>query len=325
MAMTAAFTRAGVLDGFVAAAQAGGLDPLALLARRGLPVGALSDPELRLSARAVLLLLEDAAEAAAMPDFGLAMADVRGFATLGAVGLAMREQRDVRGAIEWLIRFGWVQTEGVELRLEEHQDVAIIDVALGPGMPVGGAQSIELTLASVTRLLKGLLGLDWWPEMVLCSHRRPASIAAHFRHFGQAPMFGAERNALVLRRSELDRLIAGADPGMARELERYLGQIAGRRQRSHADRTAEIVQQLLPHGQCRVDRVARSFAIDRRTLHRRLKREGISFSAIVEQVRRVLVAAHLDAGTHSLTEIAELVGFSSISAFSRWRRGQGRT
>ncbi|MEQ1498532.1 MAG: AraC family transcriptional regulator, partial [Novosphingobium sp.] len=319
MSETAAFTRAGVLDGFAAAAQAGGLDPFALLARHGLPAGALTDRELRLPARAVVLLLEDAARESGMPDFGLSMADVRGFATLGAVGLAMREQHDVRGALDWLMRFGWVQTESVQMHLEEHAGVAIIEIVLAPGMPIGGAQSVELSLASVTRLLKGLLGPDWWPEMVLCSHRRPITVAAHLRHFGLVPVFGAERSGLVLRRAELDRAIAGADPGMARELERYLGQVAGTRRRSHADRTGEIVQQLLPRGQCQVDRAARSFGIDRRTLHRRLAREGTSFSAIVDQVRRDLVAGYLEAGVHSLTEIAELAGYSSLSAFSRWR------
>jgi AraC-like DNA-binding protein len=322
MLNSTALSRAAVLDGFAAVARAAGLDPLALLARRNLPVAGLTDPELRVPAASVLSLLEDAAHEASMPDFGLAMADVRGFATLGAVGLAMREQPDLRHALNWLTHFGWVQTESVELSLEEGDGIAILDVALAAGMPHPAVQSIELSLASVARLIKSLLGAGWNPDMVLCSHARPASAMPYLRHFGQAPVFGAQRNALVIRTSDLDRPISGADPAMARELERYVGRIAGVRSQTLSQRVQGLIEHLLPGGTCRIERVARTLDVDRRTIHRRLAQEGTTFSALLDQTRRRLLSGYQDSAARSQTEIAELLGFSSLSAFSRWKRGR---
>ncbi|WP_088311468.1 AraC family transcriptional regulator [Novosphingobium sp. B 225] len=320
MTQTSPLSRAAVLDGFAAVAQAAGLDPLALLAEQRLPAGCLTDPEQRIPASSVIALFERAAQAADMPDFGLAMADVRGFATLGAVGLVMREQRDLRSALGWLIDYGWVQTESVVPRLEAGAEVTILDLTLAPGLPNSAPQSIELSLASIARLIRALLGPGWQPEMVLCSHARPRSVLPYLRHFGQAPVFGADRDALVLRSSDLDHPIAGADPGAARELERYLGLVAGPRCRKMADRVEALIEQSLPRGTCRIDNIARTLSADRRTVHRRLRREGTTFTELVDRVRTRLVERQLASQTNSLTEIAEQAGFSSLSALSRWRR-----
>lgn len=312
-------SRAAVLEGFAPAAQAAGLDPLWLLSRHGLPPKCLTDPDLPIPTAKVIALIEDAAQIARMPDFGLAMAEVRKFGTLGAVGLVMREQPDLRAALVRLIDFGWVQVDGLQMRLEEAGDIAVLNLLIAPALPRPAAQSIELTLASITRLLRGLLGLDWQPDMVLCEHPRPASVSSHLRHFRQVPIFSADRNALVLRTEDLSRRIVGADPAAAQAVERYLAMVAGTRSESHSARTERMIQQLLPRGNCRADVVARHFGIDRRTLHRRLAQDGTSFSHLIEQVRLAkLETARTSA--QSKTELADLLGFSCLSAFSRWSR-----
>ncbi|MGZ5956654.1 MAG: hypothetical protein ACXWKT_20525, partial [Caulobacteraceae bacterium] len=46
----------------------------------------------------------------------------------------------------------------------------------------------------------------------------------------------------------------------------------------------------------------------------------LTFTDLLEDTRRSLAASYADAGERSLTEIAGLLGYSSLSAFSRWRR-----
>ena len=314
-------SRAAVLEGFAPAAQAAGLDPLWLLARHSLPPKCLTDPDLPIPTSKVISLIEDAAEIAKMPDFGLAMSEVRNFGTLGAVGLVMREQPDLRGALTRLIDFGWVQVDGLQMRLEEAGDVAVLNLLIAPSLPRPATQSIELTLASITRLLRGLLGLEWQPDMVLFEHPRPTSVSTHLRHFRQVPIFSADRNALVLRADDLSRKIIGADPGAARAVERYLALVAGTRSESHSARAERMIQQLLPRGQCQVEVIARHFGVNRRTLHRRLAQENTSFSQVVDQVRRAILES-AQRSARSKTELADLLGFSCLSAFSRWSRKQ---
>jgi len=42
----------------------------------------------------------------------------------------------------------------------------------------------------------------------------------------------------------------------------------------------------------------------------------------VTTVRRELAAHYLEVGTHPLSQVAELLGFSALSAFSRWYKQQ---
>ena len=74
-----------------------------------------------------------------------------------------------------------------------------------------------------------------------------------------------------------------------------------------------------------VDHVAAQLSVDRRTLHRRLAREKQTFSGIVETVRTEIVARTLPSRERPLTVVADMLGFGSLSAFSRWFRTQFRT
>ena len=66
------------------------------------------------------------------------------------------------------------------------------------------------------------------------------------------------------------------------------------------------------------DIVARHLNVDPRTLNRRLAREGLNYSAVLESVRKNVAVQHLRDGNRPLSDIAELVGFGSLSAFSSW-------
>jgi AraC-like DNA-binding protein len=88
------------------------------------------------------------------------------------------------------------------------------------------------------------------------------------------------------------------------------------------DKVRELVQLQLPSGRCTVEHIARQLDLDRRTLHRRLAAEGRTFSEILESVRTEIVTRMLQSSGRSLTGVADLLGFSDLSAFSRWFRAR---
>jgi AraC-like DNA-binding protein len=71
-----------------------------------------------------------------------------------------------------------------------------------------------------------------------------------------------------------------------------------------------------------VEAVAQRFSIDRRSIRRRLKSEGTTYSDLLKQVRSDLLEHYIENTNPSLTEIARLLGFTSLSVLSRWRRSQ---
>ena len=83
----------------------------------------------------------------------------------------------------------------------------------------------------------------------------------------------------------------------------------------------------MPQGACRINHVAELMGVTRRTVHRRLAEENITFSQLVQQNRVMLADIYTNstAKKRSKTEIAQLLGFANLSSFSRWTkfRNQG--
>jgi AraC-like DNA-binding protein len=83
-----------------------------------------------------------------------------------------------------------------------------------------------------------------------------------------------------------------------------------------------VITPLLPHGKVRLDDVAQKLGMSSRTLLRRLTAEGLSFAEILNQLRSDLATRYLGESNLSISQIAWLVGYQGVSAFShgckRW-------
>ncbi len=311
--------RSAVLQGLDLVARDHGLVPAALLRAVGIPLQALTERDLRVPTQQVAALLELTSREAGIDDLGLRLALVRPPSVMGPLRLLLREQPTIGQAIAALARFSWAQIEGLGLTIEDDGEIALLRLAIDPELGRASREASELTLAALTALLREFLGAGWQPEMVLFTHPRPASLARHLSCFGRVPMFGQEQNGLVLTSAELLMPIKGGDPGAAAMVERMLGQFGPGPAAREADRVLTLIRGALSQGDCRADRIAQRLRIDRRTLHRRLARDGTTFTALVQQARCEALAPLVAAGCNK-TEIAGRLGFSCLSAFSRWSR-----
>ncbi|MNP06530.1 HTH-type transcriptional regulator VirS [compost metagenome] len=136
--------------------------------------------------------------------------------------------------------------------------------------------------------------------------------------FGTAVQFNCLMDGIICRTSDLDRALPSADPEMAHYVHQYLKSIHADSRTALLEQVHQMIWTLLPTGRCSVEQVAAHLGRDRRTLHRQLTREGETFSSLLDQVRRELAARYLANPHHPLSEIAGVLGFSELSAFSRW-------
>ena len=78
----------------------------------------------------------------------------------------------------------------------------------------------------------------------------------------------------------------------------------------------------LPHGKARAREIARKLGVSQRTLARRLSSEGLTFASVLQRLKSDLAKRHLADETLSISEIAWLVGYQDVSAFThafkRW-------
>jgi AraC-like DNA-binding protein len=70
-------------------------------------------------------------------------------------------------------------------------------------------------------------------------------------------------------------------------------------------------------GHPNLTRVAKKMAMSPRTLQRQLKERGMDFKKLVADTRRRFALSYLGNRSHTLTEIAFLLGYSEVSAFNR--------
>jgi len=91
-------------------------------------------------------------------------------------------------------------------------------------------------------------------------------------------------------------------------------------------RVENAISSVLPHEKVRVDDVARSLGMSKRTLARRLSDEGLNFTEILQQLRRDLAVRYLDDRKLHVSKIAWLLGFHEASAFTHaFKRWTGKT
>jgi AraC-like DNA-binding protein len=316
--------RSACLTSFPEIASSLGLQPARLLQACGIDRRCLDDPDVKLPAGALGRLLEVSAGAAGIEDFGLRLAETRTLSVLGPVGLLLREERTVRDALNSLMRYIRLHNEALHIRLEEEEGEATISLEVHVDRPQVVRQGVELAVGVLHRVLRSLLGSGWRP-LVCFSHEAPRRRDTHRRLFAGHVAFGRTFNGIVCTSRDLDRVVPTADPVLARYARTHLESLLARPNASTGDKVRELVWLQLASGRCTADHVADQLDIDRRTLHRRLSAEHLTFSAIVDQVRTEIVTRTLPSRDRTLGSLAELSGFTSLSAFSRWFRGRFRT
>lgn len=310
--------RSASLTHFAQVAAACGLDARALVAEAGLPARCLDEPDLKVPARGVGMLLELAALRAREPAFALRMVESRRLSNLGPLALLLRDEPTLRDALELLARHIHVHNEALTVHVEQAGGLVVIREHLAAEGATSTRQATELAIGVTFRVLGLFLGAGWQARRVCFEHRGPAIVTVHRRLFGPVVEFGHDFNGIVCDAAALDAPNPAADPVMARYT-RQLIQGPGHT-RSMAAQVRELVVLLLPRGHCSVEAVAQHLGVDRRTVARRLAAEATTFTALVDDLRSELLARYLADGARPLGEVAALLGFSAPSAFSRWHR-----
>jgi AraC-like DNA-binding protein len=171
--------------------------------------------------------------------------------------------------------------------------------------------------------------------------RRLKPIAVHFIHqrigesfelekfFGCRIEFGADRDQIIFDKEAKQLRLVAADPYLNEMLLEYCDQaLAYRRSREGPLRISieNAITPLLPHGNARFGTVAETLGVSSRTLARRTAAEGLRFGDILEQLRSDLARHYLADPDLSISEIAWLVGYQGVGAFSHaYKRWTGRS
>lgn len=314
--------RVAALSGYIETMKGLGLDPRPLLREQGLSADLLVNPEQLIPARAAIRLLERSAAESGCTTLGLRMAEGRALANLGASSLLIAHQPTLRQALIALQEFRARINSTLVLQIEDIGEETVLheDFALRRPEPV--RQSCDLALGVLVRLCAEVLGADWSPRLVCFTHEAPpaAELGRFTSMFGCPVQFDSEFNGIVLRTVDLDRPSQRADDQLARHARLLLDAVMSPTDRTVAQDVDHLIRLLMPAGRASVQNCAASMGMTVRTLQRLLDAEGTSFTGLLNEARMQLATQYLANPRMRITDIAGMLGYSSIGAFSRWHR-----
>ncbi|WP_442114083.1 AraC family transcriptional regulator [Pseudomonas sp. NUPR-001] len=313
-----ALVRAASLTNYLEVSRHLGLNPQALLAQVGISAALLEDPNQRIAVSSVITLLEESARVSGCETFGLRMAELRQLSDFGEISLLLSHQRTLRDALQVIVQYRHLLNDALAIHIEDAGKTVIIREEVVSERPQGSRQATELAIGVLRRLCAALLGAHWHPISANFTHSAPADLAIHRRIFGCKLEFGSEFNGIVCPAADLDAANPLANQAMARLAQRYLDTLQAGGKQSLELEMRKIIYLLLPMGRATIEQVAQTQGMNVRTLQRRLEECGITFSDLINSVRRDLVIRYLENPSYSLGRIADMLGYSMPSSFTRW-------
>lgn len=326
-ALPASLSAGWVHDALATVGQVYGITPQSLLDAARLPPGLLADPTTLVSLVDVVQLFAQVLVRTGDHALGLrlgAAVQVRSFPVLGH---AILGSRTLGEAVERLLRYERVVGELGRATLEERG--AELFLRWDCPVPMPYARYLrESALAGWVSVARQLVdGVQ-------------APLAAHFEHaepdppqrevyaqaFGCPVLFAQPATGILIAREWLQLPVRLHDPALGRIMDehaaRLLADFSGGL--NLANEVRSLIFRRLSAGEPEVDDVAADLGLTGRALQARLRKGGLTFSELVDDVRRVLAASLVADPRLALVNIAFLLGFSEQSSFTRaFRRWYG--
>lgn len=262
------------------------------------------------------------------PLLPLRVGDAIPFGTYEVVDYLASACSNVADALERIARYFRLITSDVHWHLEpsaQHLDVIVRCVV--PGVDRVRASALYVlgvTFGRFRRLCKGPFRF----EAVAFAFPPPPDHGALTAYFDCPLTFGAADTHVRLSKEVASLALERSEPTLRSILERHAAALL-EEELAAVDPLAEVRQAVrarLEEGTPVVDEVAKAIATSPRTLQRRLRTEGTTFTRLVDRERRRAAEAYLGDPRFAVADVAYLVGYRDPSAFVRaFRRWTGIT
>ena len=296
-----------------------GLDSQELVAIAGEPVEDLARPAHHIALQRVCDLFAHIMRVLDEPGLPYIIARETRMEDLHVMGFAVMTATDGREATRRAVRYARLISTSSQWEMIEEPDSATIrfDRYLGPDL--GHRACNEAALGDFVHCSRTCTGYDYTPLRVSFCHRQPPDTRPHREFFRCEVEFNAPHNEFVIANDFFAHRPLDANPAMSRFFRDHAEKLLQEQTTgdSLSDQVRREIARQLPSGQPSLASVARRLATSERSLRRHLTAGDTSFSQLLSEVRFERARSLLQSSEASLSEVAYLLGFSNVSAFSR--------
>lgn len=279
----------------------------------------LANPTLSLDLVNYCRVMEEAARYSGVDNFGLYYGKQFQPQSLGLIGYIGLSSPTLTEALHNMATdFQWHQRHTLT-QMVDIGDCWRLDYQVRHGAILYRRQDAELTLGMFLNVIRYALGKNWAPRAVHFEHPRPEQWHEHSKVFDAPVWFEQPYNSLIIPKADLASCVMPeSDTALLMVLRQTIRQL--NRTSEHQDfidqaRTQICLQMM--HGEPCLEDVANKMGLSTWSLQRSLRTEGISFSALVDKLRCEMATSYMQQNQLSISEMALLLGYSEVSAFSR--------
>jgi AraC-like DNA-binding protein len=311
-----------------AQAKAAGIDPRPLLKKSGLNLNQVKDPQARLNIRDQIRFLNLVADALKDEFVGFHLARLLELREVGLLYYVMASSETLIDALKRATRYSSIVNEGISQTCIDGSKVGLSLRYVGIRRHRDRHQ-IEFRMTVILRTCRQLTGLHLVPDRVRFAHRRQRPSAEFAKFFGGHVEFGAPVDEITFPKGVRDLRVVNADSYLNKLLIAYCEEALSKRSKDRGSfrlAVENVIVPLLPHGKPRTSEIARQLGVSERTFARQLASEGLTFSNVLEHLRLDLANRYLEDKSLSISQIAWLLGYQEVSAFSHaFKRWTGKT
>jgi len=295
-----------------------GIDADALFREVGLDPRLLTDPDARYGMQKTVKLWVLAVDRTGDPCFGLTVAAQWHPTTWHALGYAWLASGTLEEALNRLVRYSsMITTAGAFLLEERSSDFRLTVRAQQSEMPRPDAVE-DAVLANIVHMCRVTYGADLNPLRVGFSHLGRGCRGKRREYFGSPVEYGCVASGIDFDKDSLRKPLPSANAALAHANDRIIAEYLPRLELGTMEsRVKTVLVSLLPSGEATEESLAASMNLSRSSLQRRLREEGTTYRAVLQEVRCELAENMLLDGRKTLNEVSFLLGFADLSAFSR--------
>jgi AraC-like DNA-binding protein len=311
-----------------ARASEAGIDLKPLLKEAGLRERQIENRDARLEVRHQIRFLNLVASTLRDELLGFHLAQAVDLRELGWLYYVAASSETLGEALKRAARYSSIVNEGVSVKYLEGEDFRISFDYIGIARHSDRHQ-IEFFITVLIRLCRHLTGLRLVPIHVRFTHHRDGDFSEFTAFFRSDIGFGATMDEVAFAVATKHLPVVSADPYLNELLIASCEEALSRQSTNRGlfrSQVENAVVPLLPHGMARAAEIARRLGFSQRTFARRLALEGLTFSEVLESLRRELAGQYLADSGLSISQIAWLLGYRETSAFAHaFRRWTGKT
>jgi AraC-like DNA-binding protein len=299
------------------------IDPRPLLKRSNLTEAVL-DERKRVSITSQIEFLGEASRALGDEWLGLTLAKQLDLREIGMIYYVAASSLLFGDALRRIVRYARVVSEALELRIDQQGATLHLGISYTGFSRHADPHQAEFFALVLLRLCRKLIGHRIVPFAATFVHHRSANAARIRQLFGDDVQFNFHADGLSFDATLLDLPVVDGDPYL-NELMVNLCEEAVATRTSNVGPFRTLVENtiapLLPHAEATASNVARQIGVSERTFARRLASEGVSFGAILDDLRREMALDYSQQGLQA-SQITWMLGFRQNSSFThaclRW-------